>query len=57
MFGIAILFLGLLGRGLSAQQIVNGQISTPGIVIVDAPQPNTPLGGGEFDIYCYGKPS
>jgi hypothetical protein len=26
--------------------IANGQIFTPGLVIVDAPQPNTPLGGG-----------
>lgn len=32
---------------LNAQQIVNGQIFTPGIAIIDAPQPNTPLGGGE----------
>jgi hypothetical protein len=47
MFGIRILALGLLTRGLNAQQIVNGQIFTPGIAIVDAPQPNTPLGGGE----------
>jgi hypothetical protein len=35
---------GLLALGV--QQIVNGQIYTPGIAIVDAPQPNTPLGGG-----------
>lgn len=27
--------------------IVNGQIYTPGLAIVDAPQPNTPLGGGK----------
>lgn len=40
-----LLFLPLSVR---AQQIVNGQIYTPGIAIVDAPQPNTPLGGGEF---------
>lgn len=26
--------------------IANGQIFTPGLVIVDAPQPGTPLGGG-----------
>jgi hypothetical protein len=26
--------------------IANGQIYTPGLVIVDAPQPDTPLGGG-----------
>ncbi len=45
MFRVAIL-LALLVRCLTAQQIVNGQIFTPGIAIVDAPQPNTPLGGG-----------
>ena len=28
--------------------IVNGQIYTPGLAIVDAPQPFTPLGGGKF---------
>jgi hypothetical protein len=40
---------------VSAQQvnpsnytIINGQIFTPGLAIVDAPQPNTPLGGGTF---------
>jgi hypothetical protein len=37
----------LSARCLNAQQIVNGQIFTPGIAIVDSPQPNTPLGGGE----------
>lgn len=49
VFIIGIIVLGLLTRGLSAQQIVNGQIFTPGIAIVDAPQPNTPLGGGELN--------
>jgi hypothetical protein len=34
-------------RCLNAQQIVKGQIYTPGIAIVDSPQPDTPLGGGE----------
>lgn len=38
---------------LTAQQIVNGQIITPGIAIVDAPQPNTPLGGGELGSFCH----
>lgn len=47
MFGYGILLLALLSRALNAQQIVNGQIYTPGIAIFDAPQPNTPLGGGE----------
>lgn len=32
--------------------IINGQIFTPGLAIVDAPQPNTPLGGGKFSI-CF----
>lgn len=26
--------------------VANGQIYTPGLVILDAPQPDTPLGGG-----------
>jgi hypothetical protein len=38
--------------------IVNGQIFTPGLAIIDAPQPFTPLGGGEFqtlrEVYTYG---
>lgn len=42
------LVLSLLARCLNAQNIINGQIFTPGIAIVDAPQPNTPLGGGMF---------
>lgn len=38
--------------------IVNGQIFTPGLAILDSPQPFTPLGGGEFSsryiwIYIY----
>jgi len=41
-----ILALCWLPSPLKAQQIINGQIFTPGIVIVDAPQPNTPMGGG-----------
>lgn len=36
---------------LRAQEIVNGQIYTPGIAIVDAPQPNTPEGGGRFAMF------
>ncbi|RDW85170.1 hypothetical protein BP6252_02760 [Coleophoma cylindrospora] len=35
---------------LNAQHIVNGQILTPGIAIVDAPQPNTPLGGDFLQV-------
>ncbi|KGO45685.1 Mannosyltransferase 1, CMT1 [Penicillium expansum] len=30
--------------------IVNGQIYTPGLAIVDAPQPNTPLGGDNLQV-------
>jgi len=40
----------LLTRRLGAQQIVNGQIYTPGIALVDAPQPNTPLGGAYLQV-------
>ncbi len=45
-FRVACVLAGA-ARSLNAQQIVNGQIYTPGIAIVDSPQPNTPLGGGE----------
>jgi len=31
--------------------IINGQIFTPGLAIVDAPQPNTPLGGGAYNLF------
>ncbi|KAL4890321.1 hypothetical protein BDV59DRAFT_204498 [Aspergillus ambiguus] len=30
--------------------IVNGQVYTPGLAIVDAPQPNTPLGGDTLQV-------
>ncbi|EPS34714.1 hypothetical protein PDE_09678 [Penicillium oxalicum 114-2] len=30
--------------------IVNGQVYTPGLAIVDAPQPNTPLGGQNLQV-------
>ena len=30
--------------------IVNGQVYTPGLAIIDAPQPYTPLGGGNNSI-------
>ena len=33
---------------IMAFTVVNGQIYTPGLAIVDAPQPNTPLGGGKY---------
>lgn len=48
LVSIPSLVLCLLVRWSHAQAIVNGQIYTPGIAIVDAPQPNTPLGGSKF---------
>jgi len=45
-----ILAVVLSARCLNAQQIVNGQIFTPGIAIVDSPQPNTPLGGDHLQV-------
>ncbi|TVY75632.1 hypothetical protein LSUE1_G007195 [Lachnellula suecica] len=42
--------LSLLAGCLNAQSIINGQIFTPGIAIVDAPQPNTPLGGDFLQV-------
>lgn len=50
---MAILFrftvvLAVFARCFIAQQIVNGQIYTPGIALVDSPQPNTPEGGGKL---------
>ena len=39
----------LAGRTLGLNfTISNGQIFTPGFVVLDAPQPNTPLGGGKL---------
>lgn len=46
-FGIV---LSCIATCLEAQQIINGQIYTPGIAIVDAPQPNTPLGGDYLQV-------
>jgi len=45
-----ILAVVVSARCLNAQQIVNGQIFTPGIAIVDSPQPNTPLGGDHLQV-------
>lgn len=43
--GLALL---LAGRTEALTFVVaGGQIFTPGILVVDAPQPGTPLGGGE----------
>ncbi|KAL2259469.1 hypothetical protein VTK26DRAFT_6851 [Humicola hyalothermophila] len=42
----------LIAQITSAQDftIANGQIFTPGLVIVDAPQPDTPLGGDFIEV-------
>ncbi|KAF4455482.1 hypothetical protein F53441_2272 [Fusarium austroafricanum] len=43
----------LVGRALAQNfTISNGQIFTPGFVVLDAPQPNTPMGG---DVTANGK--
>ncbi|QSZ33843.1 hypothetical protein DSL72_005416 [Monilinia vaccinii-corymbosi] len=49
-FIFLFVFLCAQGIGIYSQEIVNGQIYTPGIVIVDAPQPNTPLGGDSLHV-------
>jgi len=46
----SIIVLCCLAKTIFSQQIVNGQIYTPGIAIVDAPQPNTPLGGDILQV-------
>jgi hypothetical protein len=52
-FSYAMLLLGSLGLSSAEQPdkadftIVNGQIYTPGLAIIDAPQPFTPEGGGQ----------
>jgi hypothetical protein len=43
--GAALLFAARMSSALNFT-VSNGQIYTPGLVIVDAPQPGTPLGGG-----------
>ena len=48
----ATLLLNFIGLSSTLQQdntnftIVNGQIYTPGLAIIDSPQPFTPEGGG-----------
>ncbi|KUJ18683.1 uncharacterized protein LY89DRAFT_706372 [Mollisia scopiformis] len=44
------LVLAVFAGCLNAQQIVNGQIYTPGIALVDSPQPNTPEGGDFLQV-------
>lgn len=52
---VALAALALAARARSENfTIINGQIFTPGLAIVDAPQPNTPLGGGKFSI-CFAR--
>lgn len=39
----------LAGQSLAGNfTISNGQIFTPGFVVLNAPQPDTPLGGGRY---------
>jgi hypothetical protein len=46
----AVLFLA--GQSLADNfTISNGQIFTPGFVVLDAPQPYTPLGGGKLILH------
>lgn len=47
----------LLAAGASALEFVvsGGQIFTPGLVVVDSPQPGTPLGGGEWNGQLSGE--
>lgn len=55
---VAVVVAAVLGLAVQAAgednkgniTVVNGQVYTPGLAIVDAPQPFTPLGGGEFSI-------
>lgn len=44
-----ILALAVLAVQALAQDftIINGQILTPGFLVLNAPQPDTPLGGGK----------
>ncbi|WYZ34705.1 hypothetical protein EsH8_I_000981 [Colletotrichum jinshuiense] len=48
----AAALLPLFAASVSAQNftIANGQIFTPGLVILDAPQPGTPLGGDNLHV-------
>uniref|UniRef100_L2FV32 Uncharacterized protein n=1 Tax=Colletotrichum fructicola (strain Nara gc5) TaxID=1213859 RepID=L2FV32_COLFN len=53
-FSYAAALLSLFAASGSAQNlnftIANGQIFTPGLVILDAPQPGTPLGGDNLHV-------
>jgi hypothetical protein len=56
MLLLKIVLLSLLFAAARATNftIINGQIFTPGLAIVDAPQPNTPLGGSELILKMLG---
>jgi hypothetical protein len=41
-----IIIIADIEKSSMAFTIINGQIYTPGLAIIDAPQPYTPLGGG-----------
>ena len=44
----------LAGRGAAHNfTIHNGQIFTPGFAVLNAPQPRTPLGGGESTMDAF----
>jgi hypothetical protein len=45
---ILVFFAALQVAAQSNFTIINGQIYTPGLAIVDAPQPFTPEGGGMY---------
>ena len=45
---MAVAMVLLAGRGAAHNLTIhNGQIFTPGFAVLNAPQPGTPLGGGE----------
>ena len=50
--GTAAPFVALAGAADDGPQfyVVNGQVYTPGLAIIDAPQPNTPEGGGSGNL-------
>ncbi|KAG7293003.1 hypothetical protein NEMBOFW57_003048 [Staphylotrichum longicolle] len=54
--GAALLFAARMSSALNFT-IANGQIYTPGLVIVDAPQPGTPLGGDLIEVALDNSPT
>jgi hypothetical protein len=49
MIRLPLILLAAAGVALGDIVTHNGQIFTPGFVVVNAPQPNTPLGGGKYE--------